>query len=65
MRSEARHREAGGELPEWIGTLLFFAAIGLSSAKLNEDFGENGLAGYAMLMLLIVVYAAAVGAAYV
>jgi uncharacterized transporter YbjL len=52
-------------LPEWIGTLLFFAAIGLSAAKLNEDFGEKGLAGYAMLMLLIVVYAAAVGAAYV
>jgi uncharacterized transporter YbjL len=52
-------------LPEWIGTLLFFAAIGLSAAKLNEDFGENGLAGYTMLMLLIVVYAAAVGAAYV
>lgn len=52
-------------MPEWIGTILFFVAVGLTAAKLNEDFGENGMLGYAMLMLMIVVYAAAVGAAYV
>lgn len=52
-------------MPEWVGTLLFFAAIGLTAAKLNQDFGENGLLGYAMLMVMIVVYAAAVGAAFV
>lgn len=52
-------------MPEWIGTILFFVAVGLTAAKLNEDFGENGMLGYAMLMLMIVVYAAAVGAAFV
>ncbi|HUG32623.1 MAG TPA: hypothetical protein VMM14_07015 [Acidimicrobiia bacterium] len=52
-------------MPEWIGTILFFVAVGLTAAKLNEDFGDNGMIGYAMLILMIVVYAAAVGAAYV
>ncbi|HET8738794.1 MAG TPA: hypothetical protein VFO17_03570 [Acidimicrobiia bacterium] len=52
-------------MPEWVGTILFFVAIGLTSAKLNEDFGENGLLGYAMLMVMILIYAAAVGSAYV
>lgn len=64
LRSEAR-RERRVRMPEWIGTLLFFVAIVLSAAKLNKDFGENGMAGYALLMLLIVIYAAAVGVAYV
>jgi len=58
-------REAREELPEIIGTLLFFAAVGLTAAKLNEDFGEHGLAGYAMLLTMITVYAAAIGSAYV
>ncbi|HUF14936.1 MAG TPA: hypothetical protein VMQ46_03510 [Acidimicrobiia bacterium] len=53
------------ELPEIIGTLLFFAAVGLTAAKLNEDFGDHGLAGYAMLLMMITVYAAAIGSAYV
>jgi hypothetical protein len=52
-------------MPEWIGTILFFVAIGLTSAKLNEDFGENGVLGYAMLVVMILIYAAAVGSAYV
>ncbi len=52
-------------MPEWIGTLLFFAAVGLTAAKVNEDFGENGMLGYAMLVVMIVIYAAAVGAAFV
>lgn len=52
-------------MPEWIGTVLFFLAIGLTAAKLNDDFGENGLAGYVMLLIMIAIYAAAVGYAYV
>lgn len=52
-------------MPEWIGTMLFFVAIGLTAAKLNEDFGQRGMLGYAMLMMMIAIYAAAVGSAYV
>lgn len=52
-------------MPEWIGTILFFVAIGLTAAKLNEDFGEKGALGYTMLLVMIVIYAAAVGSAYV
>lgn len=52
-------------MPEWIGTILFFVAIGLTAAKLNEDFGRRGMLGYAMLMMMIIIYAAAVGFAYV
>lgn len=52
-------------MPEWIGTILFFAAIGLTATKLNEDFGQRGEIGYAMLIVMIAVFAAAVGAAYV
>lgn len=59
-------RERGGlDVPEWIGTVLFFLAVGLTAAKLNEDFGENGLLGYALLVVMIAVFAAAVGFAYV
>lgn len=52
-------------LPEWIGTVLFFLAIVLTATKFNRDFGDNGIAGYAMLMLMIALYAAAIGSAYV
>lgn len=52
-------------MPEWIGTVLFFLAVALTAAKLNEDFGEHGALGYATLMVMIMVFAAAVGAAYV
>lgn len=52
-------------MPEWIGTVLFFIAIGLTAAKLNDDFRDNGILGYAMLLIMIAVYAAAVGSAYV
>lgn len=51
-------------LPEWIGTILFFLAIVFTATKFNRDFGDNGIAGYAMLLLMIAIYAAAVGAAY-
>lgn len=52
-------------MPEWIGTLLFFVVIGLTAAKLNEDFGEKGKLGYLMLLMMIAVYAAAIGVAYI
>ncbi len=52
-------------MPEWIGTVLFFAAVVLTATKLNEDFGRRGELGYLMLVMLIAVYAAAVGLAYV
>lgn len=52
-------------MPEWIGTVLFFVAITLTATKLNDDFGENGILGYAMLLVMILIYAAAVGSAYV
>jgi len=52
-------------VPEWIGTALFFVAIGLTAAKLNDDFGEKGMRGYAMLMVMIAIYAAAVGSAFI
>lgn len=52
-------------MPEWIGTMLFFVAIGLTAAKLNDDFGQRGMLGYGMLMMMIAIYAAAVGSAYV
>jgi hypothetical protein len=65
VESQEDAKEAGMSFPEWVGTILFFVAIGLTSAKLNEDFGEHGLLGYAMLLMMIAVYAAAVGSAYV
>ena len=52
-------------MPEWIGTLLFFAAVVLTAVKINEDFGKRGEFGYLMLFVMIAVYAAAVGLAYV
>lgn len=52
-------------VPEWIGTILFFLAIVFTAAKFNRDFGDNGIVGYAMLILMIAIYAAAIGSAYV
>lgn len=57
--------KAESKMPEWVGTILFLAAVGLSGAKISEDFGERGLLGYGMLMLIIVVLAAAVSTAFV
>ena len=51
-------------MPDWTGTLLFLLAVGLSGSKIAGDVGNRGLRGYAMLMLLIVVYAAAVALAF-
>ena len=52
-------------MPEWIGTVLFLAAVVLTATKINEDFGRRGELGYLMLIMMIAIYAAAVGAAYV
>lgn len=52
-------------MPEWIGTALFFAAIALTAVKVNEDFGQRGEFGYVFLIMMIALYAAAVGAVYV
>jgi len=52
-------------MPEWIGIVMFLGAAGLSGSKIAEDFGQRGLRGYAMLILLFVIYAGAVGAAFV
>lgn len=52
-------------MPEWLGTILFFVAVGLTAAKLNDDFGKRGMLGYAMLIFMIFIYAAALGFAYV
>lgn len=51
--------------PEWIGTLLFLLAVGLSGTKVNNDFGDRAVFGYATLLLMIIIYAAAVGTAFV
>lgn len=48
-------------MPEWLGTILFLSSVGLSGAKLSEDFGNRGLLGYGMLLILTLIYAAAIG----
>ena len=62
--SALKLKEAGTQMPEWIGTLLFFAAVVLTAAKLNRDFAERGILGYGLLVVLIAAYAGAVGMAY-
>ncbi|GEM_PF-3117515 len=49
---------------DWIGSLLFVTAVGLSGAKISEDFGNRGLRGYAMLFVTLLIYAAAVALAF-
>ena len=56
--------EAGGGMPEWIGSALFLVAVGLTGSKLSDDFGKRGMRGYAMLMLMLGIYAGAIGIAY-
>ena len=51
-------------MPDVTGTLVFLLAVGLSGSKIAHDFDNRGLRGYAMLLLLIVVYAAAVALAF-
>lgn len=60
-----RLKEASQKMPEWIGTLLFLVAVGLTAAKLNRDFSDRGILGYVMLVVLIAAYAGAIGMAYV
>jgi hypothetical protein len=54
----------GGDMPEWIGSILFLSALGLSGSKISEDFGNRGLRAWAMLMLVLAVYASAVVVAF-
>jgi hypothetical protein len=54
----------GGDMPEWIGSILFLSALGLSGSKISEDFGDRGLRAWAMLMLVLAVYASAVVVAF-
>jgi len=51
-------------MPEWIGSVLFLSAVGLTGVKLAGDFQERGLRGYAVLLVLTVLYGSAVGVAY-
>jgi len=51
-------------MPEWVGTILFLVAVGLSGDKLVRDFGDNGLLGYGMLMVVIAILSSAVGVAF-
>jgi hypothetical protein len=51
-------------MPEWIGTALFLVAVGLTGSKLSDDFGKRGLRGYAMLLLMLGIYAGAVSVAF-
>lgn len=51
-------------LPEWVGSILFLVALALSGVKLTRDFGERGLQGYALLLLLTIIYAGGVGLAF-
>jgi hypothetical protein len=51
-------------MPEWIGTVLFLVAVGLTATKLNDDFRENGIFGYLILFIMIGVYAGAIGSAF-
>ena len=51
-------------MPEWVGTILFLVAVGLSGDKLVRDFGNQGMAGYGVLILMIAIYSSAVGFAY-
>lgn len=51
-------------MPELVMTFLFFLAVGLAAAKLNEDFAEKGLWGYSVLLLLTFIFAGAVGLPY-
>jgi hypothetical protein len=51
-------------MPEWIGSVLFLTAVGLTGSKLSDDFGKRGLRGYAMLMLMLGIYAGGIAVAY-
>lgn len=51
-------------MPDWTGTLLFLLAVGLSGSKIAHDAGNRALRGYGTLLLLIVVYAAAIALAF-
>ncbi len=51
-------------MPDWVGSVMFLTALGLTGAKIAEDFGERGLRGYGMLMVTITIYAAAVAIAF-
>jgi hypothetical protein len=64
MRWEASTGKWEVGMPEWIGSVLFLGAVGLSGSKIAEDFGNRGLRGYAMLLVVLTIYAAAVAVAF-
>ena len=49
---------------ELLGTGLFLAAVTLSADKINEDFGNAGMRGYGLLLILTCIYAGGVGVPY-
>ena len=51
-------------MPDWVGTIVFLMAVGLSGAKIAEDFGNRGLRGYAVLLVTLMIYASAVAVAF-
>jgi hypothetical protein len=51
-------------MPEWIGTIVFLSAVGLSGTKIAGDFGQRGLRGYALLVMVLAIYASAVAVAF-
>jgi len=51
-------------MPEWIGTIVFLIALGLSGAKIARDFGQRGLLGYGLLLVILAIYASAVAVAF-
>jgi len=51
-------------MPEWIGSIMFLTAVGLSGTKIAGDFGNRGLRGYALLMVVLLIYASAVAVAF-
>lgn len=51
-------------LPDWIGSVLFLLATGLSGTLIAEKVGRRGELGYLLLCLLILIYAAAISVAY-
>jgi hypothetical protein len=54
----------GDALMEALLSVLFLVAVGLAGGKINSDFGDHGLRGYALLLLITGVLAGLVGLPY-
>ena len=56
---------AGGGVSAFVeGAATFLGALGLSGSKIADDFGNRGLRGYAMLLVVLAIYAAAIAMAF-